>query len=201
VVLAFRGTASKENWKHNWESIRKNTDYCPKCRVHGGFWDQWTPIRERLVKKVREAHDKFPDFRLIITGHSLGGAIATLAAADIRKIDVDPWYLTNTELFTFGSPRVGNKHTARFLSKQSTLSYRVTSLNDPIPNLPFHAFGYWHTQPEYWIMRNPDAPERNDIMVVTGYNNRLGNRGHKSLNKKIHRVYFGRIASCGDERH
>ena len=97
--------------------------------------------------------------------HSLGGAIATLAAADIRKLD-DPWYLANTELYTFGSPRVGSDHTARFLSKQSTLSYRVTSQNDPIPHMPFLDFRYWHTQPEYWISRNADAPKREDILFL-----------------------------------
>ncbi|KAK3169819.1 hypothetical protein OEA41_009203 [Lepraria neglecta] len=180
---------------HNFQFKWTHTDLCKKCKVHHGFWDQWTPIREELIKKVPEAHDRFSDFRLIVTGHFLGGAIATLAAADIRKLD-DPWYLANKELYTFGSPRVGSDHTARFLSIQSTLSYRVTFQNDPIPHMPFLDFGYWHTQLEYWISRNADAPKREDILFLTGYNNRLGNRGHDGLDKKVHEHYFGLSRSC-----
>ena len=97
---------------------------------------------------------------------------------------------------TFGSPGIGSDHTARFLSKQSTLSYRVTSQNDPIPHMPFLDFGYWHTQPEYWISRNADAPKREDILLLTGYNNRLGNKGHDGLDKIVHEHYFGLVRSC-----
>ena len=57
--------------------------------------------------------------------------------------------------------------------------------------MPFLDFGYWHTQPEYWISRSADAPKREDILFLTGYNNRLGNRGHYGLDKKCMNTTLG----------
>ena len=46
------------------------------------------------------------DFMILLTGHSLGGALATLAAYDIRReLNVPP---CSVVCYTFGAPRVGN---------------------------------------------------------------------------------------------
>ena len=152
-------------------------------------------MRGEYIRKVMKAHEQYPQYRMIVTGHSLGGALATLAAADIRKID-DPWYSENTELYTYGSPRVGNEATARFLTKQSNYSYRVTSMHDPVPRIPSVFLGYWHMQPEYWIRNHPDDPRPKDITVLTGYNNEDGNRDSHSWKADPHRHYFGLIRNC-----
>ena len=196
VVLAFRGTQSFENWYRNLDFEWTHSDLCKKCKVHDGFWTQWTFMREDIIKNVRETHQKFPEHRLVATGHSLGGALATLAAAELRKIDDDPWYLANTYLFSFGSPRIGTDHTARFLSKQSELTYRVTSGDDPVPHVPIKALGYAHTSPEYYITINADDPKPDNILVCTGFNNEKCISGHYGLDFDTHRHYFGLVRSC-----
>lgn len=76
-----------------------------------------------------------------MTGHSLGGALATHAAIQLlsENIPVDQFY-------TFGSPRVGdNKFSTWFDSYLKTNNrFRVTHGRDPVPHLPPADFGFTH---------------------------------------------------------
>ena len=201
IVLAFRGSVSGANWHGDFEVNRVHTDLCKKCHVHKGFWKAWNDVKEVSFKSVEAVMGQYPDYRFAITAHSLGGAIATLAAADFRRWKT--YYAEKTELFTFGSPRIGNMKTAEFLTLQSTKSYRVTATDDPVPRLPWHKLGYFHMSPEYWIHDNLQHPSASDIKWVIGYYNEAGNSGanadritHLSYNMESHRHYFGSISQC-----
>lgn len=80
-------------------------------RVHRGFLATWQAngIGERVVEHVRALLDAAPDrrrVRVLACGHSLGGAIASLAAIDLaRRCALDPAQLS---CYTFGCPRMGN---------------------------------------------------------------------------------------------
>ena len=189
------GSKGLENWLSNLDILLTPADLCHDCEAHKGFWHQYISMRAEYMNQVTKAHEQYPQHRIITTGHSLGAALATFAAADIRRLD-DPWYMANTELYTYGSPRVGNEALARFLSEQSEQSYRVTSMNDVVTRMPPVHDDYWHTQPEYWIRKNPDNPRPEDITVLTGYNNKKGNRHSHSLTGEPHRHYFGVIRGC-----
>ena len=66
---------------------------------------------EQIVKKLLEKH---PTYQLYVTGHSLGGALATLYSYMLSsKID------QSITVMTFGSPRVGNyKFADSFMKKE-----------------------------------------------------------------------------------
>ena len=133
-----------------------------------------------------------------ITGHSLGGALATLAAASFRKRDEH--FANLTEMFSYAAPRVGTGATADFLTRQSNKSYRVTSGQDYVPRLPAATFGYMHMSPEYWIEKNGVNPKPGDIDVLTGAFNNEGNSGSGVLqvSETSHRQYFmDNISGCG----
>ena len=72
---------------------------------------------------------------LVVTGHSLGGALAQLLAlwAASKSIPV--------ECVTFGAPRVGNAASAKLVRHLAFRLINVMALNDPIPMLPL--LGYW----------------------------------------------------------
>jgi hypothetical protein len=80
-------------------------------RVHKGFLQTWTAngIRDRVLAHVADLLASAEDraaVRVLACGHSLGGAVATLAAFDIaREFDIAPCHVT---CYTFGCPRVGN---------------------------------------------------------------------------------------------
>lgn len=147
--------------------VKVHTDLCKKCHIHGGFWKAWNDVEKVSFKSVEVVMRQNLDYWFAITGYSLGGAIAILAAADFRRWK--PYYAENTELFTFGSPRIDNMKAAEFLTLQSTKSYRVTAIADPVSRLPWHKLGYFYMSPEYWIHDNPQHPSASGIKWVTGY--------------------------------
>ncbi|RCN51594.1 triacylglycerol lipase [Ancylostoma caninum] len=77
----------------------------------------------------------------LISGHSVGGALATLAAAFL----VQSGYIEDpkkVKLVTFGQPRVGDKEFAENFDKMGIYDYRVVHWRDVVPALLLS--GYWH---------------------------------------------------------
>ena len=117
--------------------------------VHRGFLDycqaalftdaaEGETAGERLAADLR-AH---PSEKLYLTGHSLGGAAAILAAARLSDLGVSPDQLIVT---TFGAPAVGNEDFVRTYQERFTLR-RVVMRGDPVKDalpspLGFHHFG------------------------------------------------------------
>ncbi len=85
IVVNFRGSQSARNWLANLDFTAIPTDICPGCTVHQGFWRSWVEARPRILAAVEDAVAKNPGYGIVATGHSLGGAIATLAAANLRN--------------------------------------------------------------------------------------------------------------------
>lgn len=135
-----------------------------------------------------------PAYTIVATGHSLGGAVATLAAAYLRAAGY------SVDLYTYGSPRVGNDYFANFVTAQTGAEYRVTHLDDPVPRLPPIIFGYRHTSPEYWLSTG-DADTTSyaiaDIEVCEGIANINCNAGTLGLDIEAHLIYFQDISACG----
>ena len=70
--------------------------------------------------------------QLYLTGHSLGGALATLCAADLAANTK----FTSPSVYTFGSPRVGNPTFAGFFNRRTGPHYRVYNSEDVVTSLP-----------------------------------------------------------------
>jgi pimeloyl-ACP methyl ester carboxylesterase len=86
VVVSFRGSVSVRNWLTNFDIPLVPTDICSGCLVHQGWWSAWFEARATVLAAIIGTCDKYPDYQLVLTGHSAGGAIATLAAAELRKM-------------------------------------------------------------------------------------------------------------------
>lgn len=86
-----------------------------------------------------------------MTGHSLGGALATMAAMDIR-LDFPMIPLDKITFYTFGSPRTGNRAFTDFLFSlfPNGGNQRVTHFNDSVPHVPPYDLGYSHVGDEVW---------------------------------------------------
>lgn len=85
IVLSFRGTVSLSNWIANVNLDFNDFDACDDCQVHAGFLSSWQDSKGQIVDALTQARARNPSYSIIFTGHSLGGAISTLAAAELRQ--------------------------------------------------------------------------------------------------------------------
>ena len=122
------------------------TTMCNDCQVHQGF-DKAMNGLENLLDYTDSLSKIFP--RVIFTGHSLGGALATIAVGKINvPLDV------NLNLITFGSPKVGNHKFVDFINKKvSGDNYRIKYKDDPITFLPSQV-EYSHVGTLMWFVNN-----------------------------------------------
>jgi len=109
-------------------------------RVHEGFLASYLTLCEALERALTQRYQRNPR-PVLISGHSLGGALANLAALHLAihlQLGQDSLMLT-----TFGSPRVGDLHFARLLDYLVPIHFRVTNAADVVARLPFTGLGGW----------------------------------------------------------
>ena len=124
VVVAFRGSSSVRNWLTNVNAEDIDSDLCDGCTVHQGFWRSWLEARSGIITALEEAADENPGFEVVATGHSLGGALATLAAADLRN---DGYPVTLVSLSSPASAAISRG--VYFILDSSSSPLRLTNLS------------------------------------------------------------------------
>ena len=103
-------------------------------------------VSEEQPLFYKTAPKKSPVKHIIFSGHSLGGALATLAAVQFSKQYPD----IIISCVTFGSPRVGNGKFAAMFNKCCTGSYRFVNEDDPVPMGPT-PLRFTHVKGGRWI--------------------------------------------------
>ena len=112
------------------------------------------------MASVAELLQEDPHRGLVITGHSLGGAMATLSALDLAIEFPDIPKKNKLAMVNFGSPGVGNAGFALFYDQYVLSSIRVVNPCDPVPRLPP---GTKHVQAEY---RSKNPVSRMRLMLT-----------------------------------
>tara|TARA_B110000902_G_scaffold188138_1_gene212955 strand:- start:1489 stop:2550 length:1062 start_codon:yes stop_codon:yes gene_type:complete len=126
AVLAFRGTEST-SIKDIKADISAITVTCPSGgKIHSGFNDAYNEVALDIQNRLDK--DDLKELPLFITGHSLGGALATIAA---KKMTHPLGGIA--ACYTFGSPRVGNE---RWIADFKTPIYRLVNAVDCVTMLP-----------------------------------------------------------------
>lgn len=195
VVLSFRGSSSVRNWIADLYFIQTSCDWVDDCLVHSGFLDSWNEIKAVIYGFIETAFAANPTYTLVVTGHSLGGAVGTLAVADLRE-DGYP-----CDLYTYGSPRVGNMAFVEFVTTQAGNEYRTTHYDDPVPRLPPIFLNYRHTSNEYWLADGPATDidyTLTEVETCVGYANTSCNAGTFGLDGDAHEYYL-QYVGCGDD--
>lgn len=138
AVLAFRGT------QKDWQDIRRDLNlrfYQTEAgRAHKGFLKGY----EAVSGHVSQAVDALGDLPLYLTGHSLGGALATVATSRLARDTVAACY-------TLGSPRVGDQE---FDMAIKVPVYRVVNAADIITRVPLMIMGYRHVGDLRYLTRD-----------------------------------------------
>jgi hypothetical protein len=179
IVISFRGSANLTNWIEDFD-IQTLVPYlgCPRCLVHEGFYLSWLSVARDVTSAVKALLVSAPDSDILVTGHSLGAAMAVLCAAHLYHVDGLPV----TQVYTYGQPRVGNAAFHKFFNGRddtrslqndtdtasgsrgrhfddgrspapAMTAFRVVHWRDPVPRLPPAVpwlLGFQHTSTEVW---------------------------------------------------
>ncbi|KAL6902465.1 Alpha/Beta hydrolase protein [Trichoderma evansii] len=193
IVLSVRGSNNLRNFITDVVFGFTDCSFADGCEVHDGFNDAWNEISDAATAALNQAVAANPGFSIVTTGHSLGGAVATLAAATLRTQGL------NIDIYTYGSPRVGNDVFANFVTAQAGGEFRVTHVDDPVPRLPPILFDYRHVSPEFWLSTGNDTTvdyTTSQIEVCTGIANTDCNAGTSGLDTTAHSYYLEHISGC-----
>ncbi|KAI0380770.1 alpha/beta-hydrolase [Hypomontagnella monticulosa] len=196
IVVSVKGSESVRNWIADLTFLKSDCDLVDDCRVHTGFLTGYNEIEDDLLAGVAAATAAQPSYKIVFTGHSLGGAVSTVAAGYARAKGYA------VDLYTYGSPRVGNAEFADFITAQPGAEFRVTHLDDPVPRLPPLLIDYRHTSPEFWLSdgtSNQTEFSVADVKVCDGNANTDCNAGTSGLDIDAHLFYFEHISGCGQD--
>jgi len=137
IVVAFRGT--EPNVLRDWYTdFDARLDTCPlgdgAGRVHDGFWRGvdgiWPALRAQLA-----AWSGSPALPIWLCGHSLGGALALVAALRLQTDAALVGRLAG--VYTYGQPRVGDAAFASFANSLLGPRYfRFVNDLDIVPHVP-----------------------------------------------------------------
>ncbi|MDL5050292.1 lipase family protein [Oscillatoria amoena NRMC-F 0135] len=139
LFAVFRGTQVFEmkDWNTNRKVLMVGG---PLGKIHRGFLLALTSVWAEVSDCIDTLLKKHPDKSLWLTGHSLGGALATIACA--YRIDEN---LPIGGVYTFGQPRVGDGSFSRNLNRTiQDRFFRVANHRDIVTRLPPRVFGYDH---------------------------------------------------------
>ncbi|XWS24229.1 hypothetical protein CRYUN_Cryun28dG0082900 [Craigia yunnanensis] len=162
VVVAFRGTSpfDANDWRTDCDLSWYEVKDMGKAKAHSGFMKDlglqknkgWPKEIQQdshqhqyayytLREKVREVLKENPEAKFIVTGHSLGGALAILFAAVLMLHD-EEWLLEKLDgVYTFGQPRVGDEKLGEYmkekLRKFDVKYFRYVYSSDMVPRIPY----------------------------------------------------------------
>lgn len=156
MAICFKGSEELTDWKIDlmaWKSRWHLWGGETSCqRIHRGFYKAYRGIRLKMLRELRDfcvafqaQHGFMP--RIAIAGHSLGGAVAHLAAYDFVNVPGIVGKHDMVDLVTFGSPMVfaSGRHesiSAIHAFGSAINTKRFVNLGDPVPNVP--RLGYRH---------------------------------------------------------
>jgi hypothetical protein len=147
IVIAFRGTQQLQDWLTNLQIqlvafIQPPPFACSQAiprvmagsKIHEGFYRAWASrkVRGRIVRCLADWLQERPDSKVYVTGHSLGGALASVAAASLHYAGLSPELVC-----TFGEPRVFNRILAfQFDRGLKPKMLRFVNNDDIVPEVP-----------------------------------------------------------------
>ncbi|MEI6428489.1 MAG: lipase family protein [Pseudanabaena sp. ELA607] len=140
IVLAFRGTEPSkiQDWLTDLQFMQCKGP--SGVNVHSGFYEGLLVVWEAVKDKITELRQQ--EQSILLTGHSLGAALATLATAQLKE-DMD---IIANGLYTFGSPRVGGKDFREYFNNSfADRAFRLVNNNDAVTRFPPRINGYAHT--------------------------------------------------------
>lgn len=156
ISVIFRGSESLTDWYYNLTFFKYKIK--DNIRVHKGIYNQLfdNNTYQKLIIELNILFQKYPDFSIYLSGHSLGAGLSTLFGYLLS-------YETEKDIniFSFASPRIGNYYWKQSFEIKSNLKhYRITNDYDIIPSVP--NFGYYHVGENIRLLENSFIIKKNN---------------------------------------
>lgn len=167
ATIVFRGSESSADWETDFNTPLERAQFdqnvireliaAPQEKtypyagpsssgalMHRGFVAAYFAVREQIHDYIKN----HPVSSVVVTGHSLGGALAKLCAVDIQYNFSKQ---VSIEAFTYGAPKVGNDGFRDSYNERVPNSYRVVHGMDIVPEIPRWWQGYRAVDKEFRI--------------------------------------------------
>lgn len=163
VWIVYRGTDSGnlKEWMQDFTYAQDNTSQ-KDVYVHAGFLD----VYKQSENKIMRAIDKYKPNTIIVTGHSLGAAVATVTALSLKAAG------HHSVVYNFASPRVGPGSDCEV----DVMIYRHVNTADIIPTMPpavfpnfsvpLNPYQYTHCGKALYFTLNYQSLERNHSLLA-----------------------------------
>lgn len=135
VILAFGGTDPAV-----WRTLATDANFLPDAGsdTHAGFQMAMAGARDDIDRAIQQSRQAAKP--LFVTGHSLGGALAALAAQRADEAGATP-----KAVYAFGMPRVGRKQfRTAYDARLGQATYRLVHGFDIVARVPMSAIGFRH---------------------------------------------------------
>ena len=152
IYIVFRGSEDIQNWIKNIRITFSDYPHCVNCKVHKGWYADVMNVIDQIKADVATLVMKFPDYKVLVTGHSLGASLAALVFVELQSV------YTSLELYNFGYPRVGNTEFSTWFAEQNYNFYRITHHKDMVVHIPMHE-RYTHVDGEWYHESDVDASD------------------------------------------
>ena len=140
IIIVFKGSHEPKDWLTGLSF--SDADFFKKGRVHKGFYQSLKLFFQTMKQKdltgtnlpltvIEDIESINKNATIILTGHSLGGALATLAGCHLYEQGVKK---ENIEIYTFGSPPVGREDFHNYYKGKLNI-YRIVNEKDIVPKL------------------------------------------------------------------
>ncbi len=153
IIVTFRGSYAEQNFDVDlllvlvpWAGVN------PDVKVHSGFLYYANSIYAQVRSNLLPLAAAHPDYKIVIGGHSLGSALATLTI--LRLLSTEPAFQgqdSRFSAFLYAPPRVGDVAFAQWANSFGFDCARIVHYADLVPHLFPPLQGYAHFGTEYWI--------------------------------------------------
>ncbi|HEY2545517.1 MAG TPA: lipase family protein [Candidatus Acidoferrum sp.] len=180
AVIAFRGTEGIKEWvlDADFGTYKPCPFLASAGETEDGFTDMYMSVKtgaaagSRLIADLPNLAWNQPIEKMTVCGHSLGGALATLATLDITVNAPEPYH--NAISYTYASPKAGDAQFALKYNQLVAATVRIANELDVVPRLPLlpydHVMGEFGLKP-YTVLppKFLVQPDSYDEHILTNY--------------------------------
>lgn len=158
--------------------------------VHTGFQYAYNVVGKTVLDLVKAQVAAYPSYNIVVTGHSLGGSVASFASLALKEAFPNK----PIKLYTYGQPRTGNAAFASLVENRIGVNniFRAVHTFDGVPTILFKSLGYRHFGTEYWNFKEPPSAA-NTKKCVGGDDPTCSDSIPSLFITVAHPIYFGQV--------